>query len=105
MEFEIFNLPGLLLSVLEGGMRIRAYGWHVQDSAHCEKTELHPVNQILATDGPSIEDATSFTYVHALDWDDRLEPGSSGGGDSQTRNLEVAMLTRHAVGRFDTAGW
>lgn len=91
MELEIFHAPGLLLAVLENGMHIRAFGFHVEDSGHCDKAELHPVNQIIAARSGHVDQASSLFYFHGLDWGDRFTVGTGSNGESQTRTFEIDM--------------
>jgi hypothetical protein len=96
MEFEIRHLPHLLSPLLKKDMRIRAGGWWVQDTEHCKKPELHPVNVILAGEGPSLDDANQLFYYHGLDRSGRFVRGSD---ESQERVLNVLLPPTHETVR------
>jgi hypothetical protein len=67
IELEIRTTVGVLDNLIANGMNVYASGWWVQDSGHCDKTELHPVRTLVLSSESDPLHASNFTLFLGVD--------------------------------------
>jgi len=72
IELEIRTDPEVFDAVIRAGMRVWAKGWWVQDSGHDDKTELHPLQILIGTNGADPLSADSFSVFIGQDTSGRF---------------------------------